>query len=58
LVGFADVSEQPIDLIFKAYAVQEEFMNLEDGADKLFRDVCKQLSTNTELTFKNRASYI
>jgi len=48
LVGFADVSEQPIGFIFKGYAGQEECMNLEDGPDRLFRDACKQLSTNIE----------
>jgi hypothetical protein len=35
-----DVSEKPIESIFKVHVVQEDCLTLEDGTDKLSRNVC------------------
>lgn len=43
--SFTDVSGQYIGAIVEGQAVQKDFFTLEDGTDKLFRNVGKHLST-------------
>jgi hypothetical protein len=47
VLSFTDVSGQPIDPIFKGQDVFFDFLTLEDGIDRLSRNVAKRLPFDT-----------